>query len=252
VEEKGQISPDGQWFWDGQRWLTTSSPDGAWKWNGHAWLPTRQAAVLSGRWSDFAFIRKLPGFRSGTRWKVAAASVGYLGVGWLTGLIVLAVIGAAAGLGPPPAHTTPSPVAQLVTASPTPVKKNNPPLASPVASAQPTRSLGPSPSPSQAASHAPSPAAASPTPPPAPAPPAPPPPSTCGAPANPWGYNFCGGSLIYSPPSNFCSYFSCIPSFWKSTLGYVDECKDGTYSHSGGRQGACSYHGGEMRPLYSP
>jgi hypothetical protein len=31
----------------------------------------------------------------------------------------------------------------------------------------------------------------------------------------------------------------------------VDECHDGTYSHSGGRSGACSYHGGELRPLYS-
>ena len=79
-----------------------------------------------------------------------------------------------------------------------------------------------------------------------------PPPSTCGAPANPFGYDFCSPpSLIYSPPSSFCGYFNCIPSFWKSTNGYVDECSDGTYSHSGGRQGACSYHGGELRPLYS-
>jgi hypothetical protein len=77
------------------------------------------------------------------------------------------------------------------------------------------------------------------------------PPNTCGAPANPWGYNFCVGGLIYSPPSDFCSYFNCIPSFWTSTKGYVDECNDGTYSHSGGRSGACSYHGGERRPLYS-
>lgn len=61
----------------------------------------------------------------------------------------------------------------------------------------------------------------------------------------------CEGALIYSPPGNFCLYFNCIPSFWKSTNGYVDKCHDGTYSHSGGRQGACSYHGGEMRPLYA-
>jgi hypothetical protein len=31
----------------------------------------------------------------------------------------------------------------------------------------------------------------------------------------------------------------------------VAECNDQMYSHSGGRQGACSYHGGEMRPLYA-
>ena len=78
-----------------------------------------------------------------------------------------------------------------------------------------------------------------------------PPPSTCGAPPNPWGYNFCGGNVINSPQSNFCGYFNCIPSFWTSTNGYVDECTDGTYSHSGGVSGACSHHGGERRPLYS-
>jgi hypothetical protein len=71
----------------------------------------------------------------------------------------------------------------------------------------------------------------------------------CGAPTNPWGYNFCGGSPVTSPASDFCNYFNCIPSFWESTLGYVDECNDGTYSHSGGRSGACSYHDGEMRPV---
>jgi hypothetical protein len=78
-----------------------------------------------------------------------------------------------------------------------------------------------------------------------------PPPSTCGAPPNPWGYNFCGGNVINSPQSTFCGYFNCIPSFWTSTNGYVDECTDGMYSHSGGVSGACSHHGGERRPLYS-
>jgi len=68
---------------------------------------------------------------------------------------------------------------------------------------------------------------------------------------NPWGYNFTQGNLIYNPPSNFCDYFNCIASFWQHTNGYVDECQDGTYSHSGGVQGACSHHGGEMRPLYA-
>lgn len=68
---------------------------------------------------------------------------------------------------------------------------------------------------------------------------------------NPWGYDFTPGTLIYDPPTDFCSYFNCIASFWQSTNGYVDECQDGTYSHSGGVRGACSHHGGEMRPLYS-
>jgi hypothetical protein len=81
--------------------------------------------------------------------------------------------------------------------------------------------------------------------------PTPPPVNLCGAPPNPWNYNFCGGGYIYAVPSSFCGYFNCIPSFWESTLGYAEQCVDGTYSHSGGRSGACSYHGGERRPLFS-
>jgi hypothetical protein len=68
---------------------------------------------------------------------------------------------------------------------------------------------------------------------------------------NPWGYDFSPGNYIYQPSSNFCDYFACIKSFWQNTNGYVDECNDGMYSHSGGVSGACSKHGGEMRPLYS-
>jgi hypothetical protein len=51
-----------------------------------------------------------------------------------------------------------------------------------------------------------------------------------------------------------CDYFSCIPSFWQNTNGYVEECQDGEFSHSGGRSGSCScsYHGGTWRPLYAP
>jgi hypothetical protein len=73
---------------------------------------------------------------------------------------------------------------------------------------------------------------------------------TCGAPANPWGYNFCGrGSVISRPPTAFCDYFDCIDSFWEHTNGYVMRCDDGTYSHSGGVRGSCSSHDGNDRPL---
>lgn len=71
---------------------------------------------------------------------------------------------------------------------------------------------------------------------------------------NPWGYNFSPGNLITSPPSNFCAYFNCISSFWEPDDpdgGYVVQCGDGTYSQSGGERGACSYHNGVSRPLYS-
>lgn len=80
---------------------------------------------------------------------------------------------------------------------------------------------------------------------------APPKPSTCGAPSNPYGYNFCGkGGYITSPGAETCSYFNCIASFSKGH-GYMIECNDGTYSMSGGISGACSSHGGKDRPVYS-
>jgi hypothetical protein len=73
----------------------------------------------------------------------------------------------------------------------------------------------------------------------------------CGAPANPWDYNFCKGTFISSPPANFCNYFNCIASFWNGR-GYVMECSDTTYSKSGGISGSCSQHGGNFKALLAP
>ncbi|MGH3245762.1 MAG: hypothetical protein ACRDOI_06045 [Trebonia sp.] len=76
-------------------------------------------------------------------------------------------------------------------------------------------------------------------------------PSLCGAPQNPFGYNFCGrGGYIYSPAATVCDYFDCIANFGKSS-GYMIECRDHTYSTAGGRSGACSYHGGKLQAVYS-
>ena len=76
-------------------------------------------------------------------------------------------------------------------------------------------------------------------------------PSTCGAPSNPYGYNFCGdGGYVTDQPGNICDYFDCIESFWRGR-GYMVECGGGTYSMSGGIRGACSDHDGEDRPVYS-
>lgn len=72
--------------------------------------------------------------------------------------------------------------------------------------------------------------------------------------SNPWCYDFNPGALIYYPPNGFCNYFNCIASFYGSDDpgdGYVVQCTDGTFSQSGGERGACSYHGGVSRPLYS-
>jgi hypothetical protein len=77
-------------------------------------------------------------------------------------------------------------------------------------------------------------------------------PHVCGYPLNPWCFSVTsGGSVVYSPPATLCDYLNCISSFWSSTNGYVIQCADGEFSHSGGVSGSCSSHGGNWRPLYS-
>jgi hypothetical protein len=34
------VSPDGNWWWDGQKWVSALSEDGRWRWNGREWQPT--------------------------------------------------------------------------------------------------------------------------------------------------------------------------------------------------------------------
>lgn len=73
---------------------------------------------------------------------------------------------------------------------------------------------------------------------------------TCGAPPNTDGLNFCHrGHLVTRPPADVCTVFSCIKNF-RNGKGYLEQCNDGMVSMSGGRPGACSYHGGEKQPIY--
>ena len=164
--------------------------------------------------------------------------------------LILFVIGAALA---PAQKQSPAANSTLTTKSPssTPAPSRPEQIAAPSAplvetpsssaAAQPVQTTPPAPTPP--------PPAAQPVQTTPPAPPARPVAATCGAPANPDGYNFCGrGGLIYTFPSDFCSYFDCIANYPNGT-GYIDECSDQTYSHSGGRPGACSHHGGELRPV---
>lgn len=52
------------------------------------------------------------------------------------------------------------------------------------------------------------------------------------------------GSSSHATDSQFCSIHSCIENFPNGN-GYIVQCSDGTWSHSGGLSGACSDHGGE-------
>jgi hypothetical protein len=52
-----------------------------------------------------------------------------------------------------------------------------------------------------------------------------------------------------APSQDFCATHACIDNFDNGT-GYIVQCNDGMWSHSGGRPGACSYHGGESGRTY--
>jgi hypothetical protein len=176
--------------------------------------------------SDAGYLlREVPGFIARVPWKIGVASVAYVGVVGLALFRLMALVGSAIGVLPPP-NGYGNAVAQV---------------GGSIGGPPPSQTPGPLPTPSPSSS-------------PSPGPPLSPlvRPNTCGAPSNPWGYTFCGGKIITRPPSTFCNYFNCIHSFWIIALGYVDACRDGTYSHSGGRRGVCARHHGELRPLYSP
>jgi hypothetical protein len=52
------------------------------------------------------------------------------------------------------------------------------------------------------------------------------------------------GSFSHATDAEFCSTHQCIENF-PNGAGYIVQCTDGEWSHSGGRSGACSDHGGE-------
>lgn len=53
------------------------------------------------------------------------------------------------------------------------------------------------------------------------------------------------GSSSHATDVEFCTTHACIPNFPNGN-GYIVQCADGEWSHSGGLSGACSYHGGEQ------
>lgn len=71
----------------------------------------------------------------------------------------------------------------------------------------------------------------------------------CGAPENPYGYNYCGGSYVYDPASDVCEWFACVTTFWNGK-GYMVQCQDGLVSRTGQQRGPCADHGGARRPVY--
>ncbi|MGC4809074.1 hypothetical protein ACLQ29_00905 [Micromonospora sp. DT228] len=68
----------------------------------------------------------------------------------------------------------------------------------------------------------------------------------CGAPENPLGYGFCGGTRIRRPAAEVCDWFDCVPQFWAGR-GYLVQCRDGSVSLAGGSRKACGEHGSVRR-----
>ena len=88
MESNGQLSPDGQWFWNGLKWTTTLSPDGQYRWDGRMWV-----ASLGRVAGDPASARRqIPGLRTGAAWKLAVSG--------FVGLLVIGAISNAVGQPP--------------------------------------------------------------------------------------------------------------------------------------------------------
>ena len=178
-----------------------------------------------------------------------------IGCGILIGVLTLCLCTVAIGKALPP--TTPgtatTPTAQSTFSSQaTLAPPDTPTVLAPLAPTPTPRPSAPTPTPTPSPTRQP---AAVPTRPPtptaAPVKPTPTPTHCIGVNNNPWCYDFSPGKYIYSPPSAFCTYFTCVSTFWTATSGYVAECVDGHYTHSGGVSGACSHNGGVLRALYS-
>jgi hypothetical protein len=199
------------------------------------WL--RKAWTASTRWLSKAW------GQASRRQKVAIAAAAF---------VAIAAVSSPMGPSPSPGPSSDPGSNELAESPVAPSSSSQPTLAVPSAAPTPTPDPTPTPTPSPTPTPTPEP---TPTPSPSPLSTPTPTPVTTSAPTglygNPWGYDFQKGNLIYNPPSSFCTYFDCIASFWTSTNGYVVQCADLTFSHSGGRSGVCSHHGGYYRTLYS-
>ncbi|MCZ7439553.1 hypothetical protein O7598_24330 [Micromonospora sp. WMMC241] len=71
----------------------------------------------------------------------------------------------------------------------------------------------------------------------------------CGAPPNPFGYDYCGGQRIRKPAAGVCDWFECVPGFW-SGRGWLVQCRDGAVSRTGGQRDACAGHRGLRRTVW--
>lgn len=77
-----QYSPDGQWWWDGSRWISVLT--------GKPYSPPTKLGPTEGRASEIPGLRYVPGFRTSTWWRAVPFGLGYCIVGLFT---VISAIG---------------------------------------------------------------------------------------------------------------------------------------------------------------
>lgn len=126
MDQKGQVSPDGQWHWDGQKWISTLSPDGKSRWDGGGWVPSRAPVANGARVGVFG---QIPGLRTGAAWKLAVG-----------GFVTLLAIGALSTVGAQPPSTSTSLRLAPVSPAATPSTVSRPASPSLVAAASPSPS----------------------------------------------------------------------------------------------------------------
>ena len=149
MDEKGHVSPDGQLYWDGQKWASTLSADGAWRWDGQIWV----ASGVAGIRPTPTVLPQGNGVRGVARWKLVVAGV--------VGLVFLGLVGNAIGQQPPSksaaqvAVARPTATAPSEAARPTPVRTTPSPTPTHPPSPSPTPTLAPSPPPPAPAASAP-------------------------------------------------------------------------------------------------
>jgi hypothetical protein len=156
-------------------------------------------------------------------------------IGFIAGACI-ASLGLCTTVAAQPSTGAPSVAQHTVTATVVPTHQSTPSHRQPTVAPTPKPRPTPTPVPTPAPTQPPAPTQA---------------PASTGVNGNPWGYDFNSGNLIYDPNPDFCDYFSCVSTFWKDTNGYVVECVNGEYSHSGGVSGSCSRDGGVAATLYS-
>ncbi len=81
---EARISPDGRWWWDGNRWIATQrgspqlSPDERWAWNGASWVPVTPMVIPINRKVRLKYSRDVEPPEIRARFGLILATAGFV------------------------------------------------------------------------------------------------------------------------------------------------------------------------------